>query len=487
MEATLQDPVRLAVQTPSVAWVVDLDGTLIRGDTLWESVVCAAIRQPLRLGATILAMRHGRQHFKRQVAAIVLPDPATLPYRTDLLTRLQLHRAQGGQLHLVTAADQSIADAVATQLELFDSATGSTPERNLKGATKAAFLRQRFPEGFVYIGDSRADLPVWQQAQGALLAGDAARLSEQVEACGTAVLAQFPDRATGWNAYWRLARIHQWLKNLLMFVPLLLGHALGRPAVVLHVALAFVAFSMVASSTYVFNDLADLAADRRHPTKRNRPLARGDIPVQHAVAIGSVLFLAGMTGCALLSASLAWCACLYVLVTVLYSSVLKQIALIDVAVIGGLFALRVIMGTFVAQVPYSDWLVSFSILFFCSLAFAKRHTELIKASAAGSTWIAGRGYRSAEWPLTLAFGVSLAVASLIVMLLYIRLEATQANLYSKPQWLIIAPLATLCWIMRVWLVSHRGELDDDPIIFAIRDRVSWALAAVVGVAILLAT
>ena len=487
MKATLQDLTQDAGRISPDVWAVDLDGTLVRTDTLWESVVAAAMRQPLQFVAALLALRHGRQHFKRQIAEITVPDPETLPFRAELLRLIRQHRDSGGQLHLVTAAHQSIADAVAAHLGVFASATGSTAQRNLKGITKAAFLAERFPDGFAYIGDSRADLPVWRRAQGALLVGCTEQLVLAVEAAGIPILANVPDRRPQARDYAKLLRVHQWEKNILILVPLLLGHALGKPDAWLRVAMAFVAFCMVASSTYIFNDLADLAADRQHPTKRSRPVAGGDISVPQAMAIAVGLFSLGMSGSFLISHAFSLCISAYVVLTVLYSWALKRIALIDAAIIGALSVLRIIIGMCVAPVPYSDWLVSFSILFFCSLAFAKRHSELIEATAAGVTRLPGRGYRPGEWPLTLAFGVSMAIASLIVMLLYIRLGAMQGGLHSRAGWLIVAPLATLCWIMRLWLVSHRGELDDDPIVFALRDRVSWGLAAVVAAGVICAT
>jgi 4-hydroxybenzoate polyprenyltransferase/phosphoserine phosphatase len=469
------------------AWVVDLDGTLVRTDTLLETIVAAAGRCPWQAVLALCAVPLGRQYLKQRMAAIAGLDVARLPYRGELVDLLGHYREAGRHLHLVTAADQSLATAVARHLALFDDAVGSSPQQNLKGPAKARFLAQRFPEGFVYVGDSKADLAVWRVAAGAVLVGPAAGLRAAVEAAGTTVLETLPDRPPTLAHYRRLLRLHQWSKNALLFVPLVLAHALGQPAAVLRVLAAFLAFGLVASATYVLNDLSDLEADRQHATKRARPLASGDVPIGRAVALGLALFAAGMAGCLALSRPFAMAVVAYVALTAAYSMSLKKVPLIDAGVIGCLFSLRLVMGIVVVPVAWSDWLVSFSILFFGSLAFAKRHSELMKAAAAGQAVVPGRHYRAAEWPLTLVFGVGMGVASLVVMLLYIHLEAAQSHLYATPGWLIAAPLATLCWVMRIWLMSHRGELDEDPVEFVFHDRVSWALAMVVGAAIVLAT
>jgi 4-hydroxybenzoate polyprenyltransferase/phosphoglycolate phosphatase-like HAD superfamily hydrolase len=466
--------------------VVDLDGTLVRTDTLVESLIEAMLRDPLGALGAIAALRQGRQVMKHLLAAIAPPDAATLPYRADLLAALHHRHAAGEKLHLVTAADQSIADAVAGELDLFASAHGSDLTANNKGAAKARYLAARFPDGFIYAGDSRADLPVWQASRGAILVGPAVALRAQVEAAGTKVLDSFPDSPISFRTWVRALRLHQWLKNLLLFVPLALSHSLGRPIADAKALLAFLLFGMVASATYLFNDLVDLRADRLHPSKYTRPLASGAIPITRAMVLGAALLAAGLVGSFLLAVPFGLTVCAYVGLTVLYSVTLKQRTLLDVAAIGMLFALRIVMGTYAIDVPFSAWLLSFSILFFCALAFAKRHTELIRLPQDDRSLLPNRGYRAADWPLTLAFGVSMSVASLIVMLLYIRLEAVQVGLYSRPMWLFAAPLGTLVWVMRVWARSHRGRLDDDPVMFAIKDKVSWGLAAVIGLALLAA-
>jgi 4-hydroxybenzoate polyprenyltransferase len=466
--------------------VVDLDGTLVRTDTLAESLIGALQRDPLGAIGAIAAVRHGRQVMKHRLAAIAPPNLAALPYRADLLASLHRRHAAGEEMHLVTAADQAIADAVAGGLDLFASARGSDLTANNKGLAKARYLADRFPQGFYYAGDSRADLPVWQASRGAILVGPAVALRAEVEAAGTRVLDSYADPPTTIATWARALRLHQWLKNLLLLVPLALSHSIGQPMAVAKALAGFLLFGMVASATYVFNDLTDLHADRLHPGKRSRPLASGAIPIARAAAVGLGLFVLGLAGSFALALPFALAVCLYVTLTVSYSLVLKRRMLLDVAVIGMLFALRLVMGTYAIDVAFSTWLLSFSILFFCALAFAKRNTELVRLPQNDRAILPNRGYRAADWPLTLAFGVSMSVAALIVMLLYIRLEAVQSGLYTRPMWLIAAPLCTLVWVMRIWARSHRGELDDDPVMFAMKDPTSWVLAVVVGLALLAA-
>jgi 4-hydroxybenzoate polyprenyltransferase/phosphoserine phosphatase len=456
--------------------VVDLDGTLVRTDTLAENLIGALQRDPLGAIRAIAAVRHGRQVMKHRLAAIAPPNLAALPYRADLLASLHRRHAAGEEMHLVTAADQTIADAVAGGLDLFASARGSDLTGNNKGLAKARYLADRFPQGFYYAGDSRADLPVWRASRGAILVGPAVALRAEVEAAGTRVLDSYADPPTTIATWARALRLHQWLKNLLLFVPLALSHSIGQPTAVARALLGFLLFGMVASATYVFNDLADLHADRLHPTKRGRPLASGAIPIARAAAVGLGLFVLGLAGSFALALPFALAVCLYVTLTVSYSLVLKRRMLLDVAVIGMLFALRLVMGTYAIDVAFSTWLLSFS----------KRNTELVRLPQNDRTMLPNRGYRAADWPLTLAFGVSMSVAALIVMLLYIRLEAVQSGLYTRPMWLIAAPLCTLVWVMRIWARSHRGELDDDPVMFAMKDPTSWVLAVVVGLALLAA-
>lgn len=286
-------------------------------------------------------------------------------------------------------------------------------------------------------------------------------------------------------AFARMLRLHQWLKNGVLLVPLVLSHSLANRVAVRDALIAFVLFSLVTSASYIVNDIADLEADRKHPAKRKRALASGAVPVAAGVVTAMCLLALGLAGSFWLSMPFAMSVLAYLGVSLLYSFWLKRNAPLDVVVIGCLFTARIIAGTLVIGVALSPWLISFSLFFFTALALAKRHSELMQAGKRTAD-IARRGYRAADWPLTLTFGVGLTVGALVIMLLYVRLEAAQSGLYSQPLWLLASPVIVLAWVMYLWMKSHRGALRDDPVVFAIRDPWSWVSAVLIAGSMVLA-
>lgn len=463
--------------------VVDLDGTLVRTDTLLEGLLVVAFKAPQRLPSTLAMLRHGRARFKREVACVAALECAILPYDEAVLAAIAARQAGGGGVHLVTAADQSIADGVADALGVFDTATGSDGCTNLKSALKATHLAQRFPAGFDYIGDSAADLSIWRVAGAAIVAGNDGGLSRRLEREGlpTEILPRPKARAQTWI---KALRLHQWSKNALLFVPLLLSQEFLEPAMTLRVLAAFLLFGMVASGTYLINDLGDLAADRMHRTKRFRALPAGLIGIHVALPVALVLLFGGLMGGALLHGSFGLTLLAYAGLTLLYSFRLKRLPLVDVTAIAGLFALRIIAGMVIIDHPVSLWLVTFTMVLFLSLALAKRTAELVQAQrdgrGAGNKEIGGRGYLPGDAPLTLALGISTAVMSIVVMVLYMSIEAMPTGLYLRNGPLLLIPIVVALWVMRIWVLAHRGTLNDDPVVYAIRDRASWMHAAAVG-------
>ncbi|MBK1657397.1 UbiA family prenyltransferase [Paracraurococcus ruber] len=465
---------------------VDLDGTLLTTDTLHEGLVAALLRDPASVPALLATLPKGRAAFKRRVSRAAPANAAVLPLRQDFVEWLEAQRADGRRLHLVTAADQSVADAVAAHLDIFDSATGSDGTRNLKGPEKAAWLRERFPAGFAYAGDSRADLDVFAEADEIVLVAPkpdvaaAARRIPDVE-----ILAEFPRHASPIRDWIGAMRIHQWSKNALLFVPLILGHKLGDPSAILDCVLGLLLMGFTASGTYLLNDIADLPSDRLHRSKRNRAIAAGRIPPLQGLAGAIALILMGLLGGLVLSPAFALGLLAYVVTSLTYSAYLKRIPLVDTLTIGGLFTLRLALGVELAGVPYSPWLMAFAGFFFFSCALAKRHGELQEARMPGAG-LARRGYETEDWPLTLAFGAAAALAALQIMILYVANEAAPSRLYSHPAWLYVAPAALSAWLVRIWMLAHRRVLRDDPVVFALRDPWSWAIGAVIAAAIIAA-
>jgi 4-hydroxybenzoate polyprenyltransferase len=395
-------------------------------------------------------------------------------------------KLRGREVHLVTAADQSTADAVARELGLFASAIGSDGEINLKSARKLERLRETFPGGFIYAGDSPADLPVFRAARGVILCDAGASTTAAVAQSGTPLLATLNRPAGEWRHWMRAIRLHQWSKNLLLFVPMFVGHVYGDPAVLWKTAIAFALLCVLSSATYVLNDLADLDADRQHAMKRLRPFASGDLKVFHGLIVAPAMIVLALAGALMLSPAFALALLCYLALTLWYSMGLKRVALLDVFIIGVLFTLRIVMGAAVADIGHSAWLLSFSLAFFLSLALAKRHGEVMRAARIDADEIAGRGYRGSDWPVTLSFGIGIALTSVVIMLLYMTNDAAPSGFYQHPGWLYAIPALLTIWLMRIWLLSNRMLLHDDPVVFALQDRASLVLGLAVSITFYLA-
>lgn len=468
----------------SAPLVVDLDGTLLRTDTLFEAFASALLRRPLAALASLPLAVTNRAQLKRRILELAELDVETLPLRDDLIEYLRAERSRGRSLHLVTAADQSIADRVAKRVGVFDDALGSDGEHNLKGGAKRDALVERFPDGYAYAGDSAADLPVWRSSQSIVLAGASGGVARRARGLGVEIEAEFPDTSRRFRAWRKAFRLHQWSKNILIFAPMFLAHRYDDAQAWVAVIAGFFIASITASATYLINDLVDLSADRRHRSKKSRPLASGDLPIMQALIVGPVVVAAGVVSAFVLEPAFGGVLLAYVATTFAYSLYLKRLAMIDVYALAFLFTSRLAMGATLAHAPLTIWLVTFSMFFFFSLSLAKRHVEIVSASAdlPADAKIKGRGYLRRDEPITLAFGVGAALASIVILVLYLAEEAFPSGTYSSPEWLWLVPALIAGWTNRVWLLAHRGELHDDPIVFAIKDRVSVALGAtIVGV------
>ncbi len=447
---------------------VDLDGTLLQSDMLYESFWSALGRDWRSPFAAMLALTRGKAVLKRHLAERAVLDPATLPYDPAVLGYVERWRASGGRTALVTATDQGIADRIALHLGVFDEVHGSDGERNLKAEAKAAFLEQRFGHGgFAYIGDARADIPVWARAARAITVNAPSGLRREAER--VAPVAEHLDTAQGTaRAYLRALRPHQWLKNVLVFLPMLAAHRLDG-ATVLASLLAFAAFSCIASSVYVLNDLLDLAADRAHPRKRSRPFASGQIPLAHGtwMALGLILLGGGLS--ALLGPTFLLIMLGYLALTTAYSLTLKRRVVIDICVLAGLYTARIVAGGAATGIELSVWLLAFSIFFFLSLAAVKRQAELIDSAARGKLTASGRGYHVDDLPIIAMVAIAAGFVSVLVLMLYVNSPAV-ADLYDRPEALWGVSAILLYWITRIAMIAHRGFMDDDPVVFSARDR-----------------
>jgi 4-hydroxybenzoate polyprenyltransferase len=462
--------------------VVDLDGTLLRTDTAFELIAANLAKNPLAVAGALATGVVSRARMKERLAQTDALDIDALPLRDDLVAYLAEQRKAGRELHLVSAADQAIVDKVARRIGLFDSATGSRDGVNLKGPKKAAYLADRFPQGFVYAGDSPADGPVWRASAGAVLAGSLGAAARAQQRSGAPLEAAFPAPALSFKDWRKALRLHQWAKNILIFVAPVMGHEYDNLQALLACFLGFLLLGVVASGTYLLNDLIDLQSDRRHPTKRLRMLASGRLQISRGLVLAPLLILGGVALSFLLSPMFGSAIAAYLVITLAYSLRLKRVPFLDTLLLAWLFTLRILMGAaLVTGVVVSEWLLVFSMFFFFGLSIAKRHVEVLKRGRAGGGELPGRGFSSQDEAVTLAFGVSSSVASILILVLYLMEAAFPTGFYTAPVFLWAMPVLVGGWLTRVWLLAHRGQLDDDPVAFAIRDKVSVALGAALAV------
>lgn len=465
---------------------MDLDGTLLKVDTLYERFVSGLFTKPAQTLLSFFALRDGIAAFKHRMSGITQLDVELLPVNEELLAYLEHESAAGREIHLATAADQIIGTGVAERFAIFQTVQSTDQGINLKGPNKAKRLKELFPNGFVYAGDSRADIPVWQSASAAIVVSGGSMLSNAVRSANIPIERAFDKRPRQLGAWIKAARLHQWAKNLLVLVPVALGWREVTFGALVTTLMMIGLLCLVASLTYLVNDLADLVSDRKHWSKRRRAFASGAIPVRDGlivVAVGLPIACAA----ALIIAPLAGISLLfYVIVTLGYSFGWKRIPLFDTFIIALLFTIRILIGIAAAKLVPSAWLLTFSMFFFFSLALAKRHTEILRAAEHNMEKLEGRGYRRSDESLTLTFGVSASMASIVIVVIYLVEEIFARQIYTTPAWLWVAPIAIFLFSCRIWVLSHRGRMTDDPVAFALRDRVCLGLGLFVAIAILLA-
>ncbi len=464
---------------------VDLDGTLVRTDLLLESFLLLIKRNPLYLLLVPLWLLRGKAALKAQIAARVDLNPASLPYNREFLAWLKSQRAAGRSLWLCTAANQHLAHSVASHLGLFDGVLASDATTNLAGSAKAARLVQRFGErAFDYCGNERRDLAIWRLARGAVIVQGNPQLQQEAAAL-TELVQAFPSRTRALPAMIRALRPHQWAKNALIVVPLLAAHRVSDPGSILAALLAFVAFSLCASSVYLINDLLDLEADRAHARKCKRPFAAGDLPLLTGLLLAPCLLIAAVSIAAFLPEKFWLVLGTYYALTCAYSFALKGLVLVDALALAGLYTLRIIAGSAAVAVPLSFWLLLFSVFLFLSLAFVKRFAELDSLRRQQRLRAVGRGYHVEDLPLLQSLGTAAGYLSVLVLALYINSPDIEA-LYSRPKLIWTLCVLMLYWISRVWMKAQRGLMHDDPVVFALKDLQSIGIGALAAVTVLLA-
>ncbi len=465
---------------------VDCDGTLLRTDLLHESVFLLLKSSWTTVFRLPIWLMRGKAYMKQQLSDRVEIDAAKLPYNQDVLDLVQQARHEGRTTVLVTASPRKQAQQIADHVGLFDRVEASDAEVNLSGRHKAEHLEKLYGRGgFVYAGNSTTDLPVWASSAGAVVVSPSQSLSDSAAKLAPVVQNIRPPGPTI-KSYAKAIRVHQWLKNMLVFVPLLAAHRASLGPETLAAVLAFFAFSLCASAVYVINDLLDLPSDRVHVRKRNRPFASGVIPIVHGVVLVPVLLLGAIALCTQLPLKFSLTLAGYFVLTCLYSFWLKNKVTVDVMMLTTLYTTRILAGAAATAILPSFWLLAFSMFIFLSLAVVKRYSEMLVAVQSNKTKAAGRGYVTSDMPVLLGLGVAAGYNAILILALYVNspdLRGLYPHQWSL--WMILPPM--LYWISRVWMKAHRGELHDDPVVFAATDKQSWGVALLVAAALFVAS
>jgi len=472
----------------SVALIVDLDGTLISTDTLLESVLMLFHKAPwLILLFPIWLIRGGRAGLKHEISSRISLDVTTLPYRNDVIDTISDARKNGRPIILATAAHKDIGENVADHLGVFDHVIATTKERNAKAENKLKAIYEYLDEKeFDYIGDSKADLPIWKASRWKYAVSPSQNIKKLLSKFNNvSFIGEF--KTLKFKTILRSVRIHQWAKNILLFVPLVLSQQYSNIESVSGSIIAFLSFGLCASATYLWNDLLDLPSDRQHPNKKTRPLASGDMSVIKGIALSFIL-LATSFILPILYLPIQFTLMLfgYIALTVSYTFYFKRKLMTDVLMLGGLYAYRILVGAAAINVVVSPWLLAFSIFFFLSLALVKRFTDLSCLKANQKDKVGGRGYYVSDLDMVRSLGTSASYISVLVMALYVS-SPSVTDLYPSPNWLWLLCIIFLYWLSRIWFLAGRNQMPDDPVLFAVKDKISYMVGISVLAVLLLAS
>lgn len=461
---------------------VDLDRSLIAGDLFLESLVQFLKREHAFGAWKVVAwfFRGGVPLVKTKIAERVAVDPATLPYNDDVLNLIKELTQDGWTAVLATGAAEPHAAPISEYLGIFAATFTTEADLNLKGKNKFLRIEKAFPTyaSFRYIGDSASDIPLWHKADLAYVVRPSRLLRYRLQLQRISFRDLDEQSAvTTFRKVLKALRAYQWVKNLLILVPVIAAHQLFDSAVIQKSLIGFLAFSFAASSIYIVNDILDIPADRAHARKKNRPLARGDLRLETALILSLCLaILAGVLGWYAQTDFLAALAA-YFVITSLYSFRLKQIAVIDVITLACLYGLRVFAGGILTGIVLSKWLITFSLFFFLSLALLKRFSELRLAKSETAA-LPGRGYSPSDAVPVGIFGIASGYTAALVFSLYLSSPELGSN-YQSPSILWLMLPIIVWWISRSWILAFRGQISDDPIEFALKDRPSYvALGAI---------
>jgi 4-hydroxybenzoate polyprenyltransferase len=450
---------------------VDLDGSLIYTDILYETFLNAFSKNPFIIFYLLFWILGGKANLKSKLAELATIEVSSLPFNFELINWLKQQKTLGRKLVLCTASHHSVARDIASHLDLFDEVMASNGRINLSGDNKASALVEKFGhQGFDYVGNSQVDLLVWTKSHKIILVNGSKDLVNKLKKMGNIELI-FSGIDSGFKEWIKAFRLHQWIKNLLIFIPILAAHALITIDNVTVLLLAFLSFSLCASSVYISNDLLDLESDRRHLRKRNRPFASGSLPILIGLILAPLLLIISLIIASFVNKTFLYWLIIYFLITGAYSLWLKRVVLVDCFTLAQLYTLRIVAGAAAVDVPLSFWLLAFSIFLFLSLAFIKRCAELHFHSRNMIEFAHGRGYLVSDLSFIQQLGISSGFLAVLVLALYLNSDNV-VRLYENPEFIWLAVPLILFWISWMWLQVHRGKMHDDPIVFAIKDKVS---------------
>ncbi len=478
----------MPTQDSLIPLFVDLDGTLIKTDSMVEAVLSLLRSEPLSIFEILVWLFRGKAGFKAKLARRIRLDLTELPINSEMTSYLQSQAETGRELILISASHQSVVDAALKHFQFFSAGYGSNEEINLKSDNKLQKIKQLNKNSpFAYAGDSTADIVIWQNAAQAILVNCQPTVAAEVRRIipDDSKLLEIDQPTSPISGMIKAMRPHQWLKNLLVFLPLILSHKLNQPSLIGLNLIAFFSFCLCASSVYYLNDMLDLSSDRNHPTKNGRPFAAGTLALKYGLLGTPILFAASLLLAALVGTNFLFSVLVYWLITCLYSLFLKRVFLLDVFTLAFLFTMRVIAGAAAIGVVTTDWLLAFTGFLFLGLAVVKRVIELTNLKSKGLTSTAGRGYSVDKLQLITILGVMSSIAAVLVFALYINAPAT-LNLYRSPNILwAICPLL-LIMLGRVWRAALTGKLNEDPVLFAAEDRPSQIMLLLCAILLMLA-
>lgn len=470
----------------NTALCVDLDGTLLKSDILYESIILMIKKQPWLLFLLPFWVMKGKVFLKKKMYSIIIIDPRFLPYNQEVIDFIKQEKPNRTEIALATATWKPVAEGIANHLGLFDRVIGTEEKINLRGENKLLELEKIYgKKQFDYMGDSSVDIPIWQASNKAYLVNPDASVEARAKENGN-VSRVFHSEQSSFIMFIKEIRVYQWVKNLLLFLPMFMAHSITMNNILTNI-LAFFSFSFAASAVYVLNDMMDLESDRKHPNKRNRPFAAGDLSVKTGLYVIPIfLFISLGASILLMRQEFTLILLAYLLLTSAYSFILKKIYIFDIILLASLYTLRLYAGGLSIDVPISTWLVAFSMFIFLSLGIVKRFTELYTISQNNKEKASGRGYDVDDMEMLRSAGIASGFISVLVFSLYINdIPNTNAEtLYSNHKLLYFITPFLLYWIMRIWIKATRGEMTDDPIVFTGRDPVGYVLAIIIGLIII---